>query len=193
MDSLEAMGILTNFGTFMFTLPLGLNIAGSLLVGNSLGDNNPKQAVQIAKTSMLLSLMGSVTIAVTLYFLKDVIPIMFTSISSVKLEFSSTFLWYAVNFVPDMWQSALGGILKGLGYQGKAAWVQVFISWLVFIPFSYHFGVKGKWAGGLWLGCFVGNSCLSVVYGFIVLMTNWEERAEEVHQQMKAENQGKPE
>ena len=33
LNKLEAMGILTNFGTFLFCLPLGLNITTSLLVG----------------------------------------------------------------------------------------------------------------------------------------------------------------
>jgi Na+-driven multidrug efflux pump len=101
------MGILTNFGTFVFALPIGLNISASLLVGNSLGDNNPKQALQTAKMVMLLSFIGSLTIAVVLYCLKDVIPLMFTSISSVKLEISSTFFWFAISFIPDMWQNAL--------------------------------------------------------------------------------------
>jgi len=45
LNKLEAMGILNNFDIFMFTFGLGMNITASLLVGGSLGENNPKKAI----------------------------------------------------------------------------------------------------------------------------------------------------
>ena len=57
------------------------------------------------------------------------------------------------------------------------------------IPLSYYLGVTKKWGGGLWLGTFVGNMCLTVIYAGIVYTRNWEEIAEKVHEQMKNDDE----
>ena len=64
---------------------------------------------------MKVAVIGSLFLAAALISLKDIIPLMFTSIPSVRAEISSTFFYYAVSFVPDMFQMTLDGILKGMG------------------------------------------------------------------------------
>jgi len=79
--------------------------------------------------------------------------------------------------------------LKGQGEQSKAAFVQIVLSFTVHMPLCYYLGVTKKWLGGLWLGLFIGNCVLCLVYGLIVCTRNWEEIAEKVHEEMKEQPQ----
>ena len=74
-----------------------MNITASLLVGGSLGDKNPNKAIQISKLVMVVMLIGACILSTILYSLKDVIPMIFTSIPSVKQEITSCFLLFVLN------------------------------------------------------------------------------------------------
>lgn len=148
---LAANVCLFNFITLIFMLQLGLSLATTTLVGNSVGASNKDNVKRYSITSVGLGLcIVCITTSLVLYN-RDIIPGFYTHEPEVRDLFFHLLGIYVIFAVPDSIQIVLHGVIKGLGKQKVASIVCLIvlypfnISFAYLLAFRFNYGVMGLW------------------------------------------------
>lgn len=167
-EALAANQIVLNIAGFVFMIPLGLNSAAAVRVGQAVGRRDPRGVWLAGWTALGLSLAFALTMSAI--FIASPTPFLriFTSDATV-LKVGATVLFVYALFQPlDGFQSVSTGALRGLGDTRTPAVVNLAGHWLVGLPVAYvlcfhrGWGVLGLWVGlGLGLGL-VGATLVGV-------------------------------
>ena len=82
-------------------------------------------------------------------------------------------------------QTVLQGVLRGMGEQCKASIIVTIVTNFISLPTSYYLGIKqGMGLDGLWLGVFVGNTIIFILYALLICTRDWNESAKSITKQM---------
>ncbi|MBY0370249.1 MATE family efflux transporter [bacterium] len=159
-NALAAHQIVLNMASAAFMVPLGIGAACAVLVGQSIGAQNPVRAAEVGWLGLKLA-TGFMTFTALLFFL---IPNQLLSVFTqdpVVIEIAMQLILVAAIFqIADGAQTSLTGSLRGLGDTTTAAVVNFIGHWLIGLPislalcFSLGWGVLGIWVG-LAAGLFV--------------------------------------
>jgi MATE family multidrug resistance protein len=142
---------LFNYITIIFMLQVGLSMAATTLVGNSIGARNKVLAVAYSRGSMLLGLIIMFCTTMITIFFRESIPGMYTQEKDVQGLFYKLIGIYVIFAMPDSLSVVLHGIIKGLG---KQKWASVAcliclypinITQAYFLAFYFKLGVIGLW------------------------------------------------
>jgi MATE family multidrug resistance protein len=167
--ALAANQIVLNIAGFLFMIPLGLNSAAAVRVGQAVGRGDPAGVRAAGWTA--LALTGGFAIATSAVIAVVPGPFLriFTTEPSVIEVGAVLLLFYAVCQPFDGFQSVATGALRGLG-ETRAPMIANFIGhWLVGLPLGYTlcftrgWGVVGLWAG-LTFGLFLVGFTLLIVW-----------------------------
>jgi len=153
--SVTALASITNglrIEAIVYLPAFALNMASSVLVGQSLGASDPDRAERvgwrIAKAGVLLVCAMSVVI----FAWADRFSSLVASDPAVREE---TARYLRINMVSEPFMAlsaALGGGLQGAGDTKGAMWVIVLSMWIVRLPLAYLFGLTlGLGATGVWV------------------------------------------
>jgi Na+-driven multidrug efflux pump len=82
-----------------------------------------------------------VGIGIFIFLFRGSLSSFFTSDPEILEVAKETLPFMALAFAPDCFQCALGGIIKGMGLQDKAAKGSLFTNLLISLPLSYFFGI----------------------------------------------------
>lgn len=115
IKELSAMTNLCFMGSVLYSIPIGLNLSVSVLVGNSLGANNAKSAITYTEMALFLAFGASVLKTLVIYLLINYIAMIFTDKAPIRLLMQQTIFAFCANVVPDLMQNVLCGVLKGMG------------------------------------------------------------------------------
>lgn len=134
--------IVANVVSILFMLPLALGVAASVLVSQSLGANDPRQARRAALCGWRFTMALVTTFALVIALMRDLIVAAYTSNTEVAALATSLFLAGALFHLFDGMQGVSGFILRG--YK------------VVLAPMMVH--VVALWGvglgGGYWLAFF---------------------------------------
>ena len=171
--SLAAHQIAMNLWAFVFMIPLGLNAAGAVRVGQAVGRRDPNGVRRSGWTA--LALAAAFTASAAVVFLAAARPLIgaFSHDATVLAVGPSLLAIAGVCLVFDGTQGVATGILRGLGETRIPMFANLAGHWLVGLPLGYTACFVWGWGvQGLWLGLAAGLTCVGTV-----LLATWNRRA----------------
>lgn len=172
---------LFNYITLIFMLQIGMSMAASTLVGNSIGAKNKELATAYANCSACIGVcIMVVTTSLTLYF-RDSIPQLYTNEPQVQKVFYDLLGIYVLFSIPDSYEVIVHGVIKGLGKQNIASIICLIVLYPFNITLGYtlafylDFGVKGLWYSQL-----TSVLLLAISYAYIYSHVDLDEVIHEI-------------
>jgi len=171
--ALAAHQIGLNIWSVVFMVPLGLNAAGAVRVGQAMGRRDPSGARHAGWMAFVLG--GSFTgVAAVVFLVSGSWLISWFSTDAAVLALGPSLLGIAgLCLVFDGTQGIATGVLRGLGDTRTPALLNLLGLWLVGLPLAYAAGFPWGWGvQGLWMGLTSGL----VLVGSTLLIV-WARRA----------------
>ena len=169
--SVAAHAILINLISLVYQLGLGIALAATVRVGNSIGAGDlsaARRAAGVAVWSTAL-LMGLLALAVVL--LRRVLPQLYTDDLAVAALAATVAPIAAATQLFDGLQIVAAGVLRGAGRTRAPAYVNFFCFSTIVLPLAYVLGYRLDWGlAGIWSGFVVGVSIIAL------LMLIWARR-----------------
>lgn len=173
---LGAQAVVLQLDSIWFQVPLGIQIACAIRVGQNLGAGRPLAAKVTGNLSLLIVACISVVAMVTFIAAGEQLPYLFTNVESVAKLTTQLLPIVAIYVFFDGVATACKGVLYGTGRQVYGATL-LFISYYVLalpcgIPLMFLTKLR---AAGYWIAL-AGNLILqATVLVIIVCRTNWDE------------------
>lgn len=188
-EALAANICLFNFITLIFMIPLGMSFATTTLVGNAIGARKVEDARRYTIASIILA-MSIITFTTSfVYIYRFSLPYLYTNQVDVAKLISGLLEIYVCFAVVDSAQIIMNGAIKGLGKQGIASWVTLFVLYPVNIPVGYYLAfVAGYGVNGLWYSQLMSIFLLFIANSTIVMYYDWEIIAEIAHKHYMKEH-----
>jgi hypothetical protein len=167
-----AQTIIIQVATLAFMVPLGLGIATTSLVGNSMGANRITLAKQISHIAVQAICCLELFVGCSIYlFGRNFVEIFTSNIDILRvvekaIPFLSIFTFF------DGLQGVTAGILRGVGRQTIGAMANVIAFYAIGLPCAYYICFTwGMGVRGLMMGISIGTLFqisvnLSLIYGF---------------------------
>uniref|UniRef100_A0A3P8VPN3 Multidrug and toxin extrusion protein n=1 Tax=Cynoglossus semilaevis TaxID=244447 RepID=A0A3P8VPN3_CYNSE len=173
-SALAAQHILDEIGTIVYMIPLGVNAAVCVRVGNALGAGNSARALVTTKVSLVLSGTLGVLQGIIIVSCKSVLGYIFTSDTNIVQIVSQCLNVYLFIQFFDAVLCVCTGILVGCGMQKIAAVSNLVGYYCVGMPVGIALMFPAKLGLlGLWLGLL---TCVMVQTGLfltIIYTLNW--------------------
>lgn len=168
--SLAANVCLFNFISIIFMLQLGISIAATALVGNSVGSENLHNAKYYTYAALTVGLTVMITTSSLVLANRSSIPPLYTDQSDVKSLFYDLIGIYLLFSIPDSFQIIMNGVIKGLGKQKWASIICLIVLYPINITLAYYLGfIRGLGVIGLWYSQMVIVFILAVSLGILYL------------------------
>ncbi|KAF2995217.1 hypothetical protein E8E13_001859 [Curvularia kusanoi] len=177
---LAAQSIVMTMAVAIYHVPFSVGVAVSTRLGNLIGAGSLR-AARIATKSYILTFLaiGLVDFAV-LAACKDVLPKAFTTDPVVRDIVSTVLPLLAVFQFCDSTTALVNALLRGLGKQAIGGWCNLFVYYVIAVPLALTLCFKADLKlMGLWAGCAVGSSCISVTEGVFMKFFDWGRAVEE--------------
>jgi len=157
--------IAINFASICFMIPLGLSIAISARVGNSMGRNKPQEARFRGYVGVGISTLFMICTASILFLFPESITSIYTSDASVT-EIAVQLLYMAAIFqISDGLQVSGYGALRGLKDTKVPMVVNLIAYWIIGIPTAYLLGFTYNYgAPGFWVGLIAGLTAAGILH-----------------------------
>lgn len=140
-----------------FMVPLSISIALTALVGQRMGRDDYFGARSMGNTG-LTTLVGIVILtSAFLYFARFQVVMLFTTNVDVIVLSAKLILFAVVFQIPDVFQVAANGILRGMKDTKIPMYLCILSYWCIAFPLCYYLGVTLEYeAEGVWLGLIIG-------------------------------------
>lgn len=110
-----AYNIVQQVSSLSYTLGDGIAAAGTTLVGQSLGARHPDLAMANVRISRKLSIVTSIFLMITIFFVRRPLALLFTSDEAILASVSVAFLVVIVGMIPQNGRVVYSGCLRGAG------------------------------------------------------------------------------
>lgn len=134
-----AQTIILQTASLAFMIPLGIGVATTSLVGNSIGAGKKSLAVRVGKYSIsAISIVGIFAGSCILLFGNSFIAL-FTEDTDVRHLASSALFFLSLFTLIDGLQAVCSGVLRGAGKQAIGAVANVFAYYVIGLPMAWVF------------------------------------------------------
>ncbi|CAO0798304.1 unnamed protein product [Mucor circinelloides] len=185
---LAAQSIVLTTASATYTIPFGVSVAASNRIGNSLGESNATKARRASVVAILFAIFFGFTNSTFFMAVRSKFGFLFTSDEDVVQLVSKIMPLCAMFQIADGLSGVCGGVIRGLGRQSFAAWVNLFSYYVVALPLGYYLTFVLDWdLNGLWialtLALFLVASSSLIFLSFI----NWESEVNKAQERVKAD------
>ena len=159
--SLDAHAALLTTCAFAFlSVPFAIGIAGCIRTGTFLGSGDWRNAKGGARAILVLTTCTQVVVAALFLVGRRPVSYLFTDDDAVAEAVERLCTLAALFQVSDGLQSAVGGVLRGVGKHRVVLAMNVVGFWVLGLPImgALTFGGKGLGVAGIWWGFVVGLS-----------------------------------
>eukprot|EP01038_Epipyxis_sp_PR26KG_P016448 gene16448-22431_t len=165
-----AQTIVLQTASLAFMIPLGLGVASTSLVGNSLGANHRQLAINIGKLSLLSIGFVELIISAVIFFSGEYFVDLFTNDNIVKLHANHAIPFLALFTMIDGFQGVASGVLRGAGKQFIGAITNVISFYVIGLPTAWLLCFRTSLRfSGLMLGIALGT-CFQVFVLLILIL-----------------------
>lgn len=187
--SLDAHYVLLSIAQLaFFSLPFGIAVAGSIRVGNLLGQGNARLSEVSARLTQLFGGTFMLCSGIVIVSARSVVGYLFSDDREVIALVAKIAPICALFQFFDGLQGTSSGILRGEGRQRDSAIINFASLWLVGVLSGYLFTFKlGLGVSGLWWGLTCGLFTAAVFNLILVSRTNWEEQVQKAKERLKLE------
>ena len=163
--ALAAHQIALGIASFTFMIASGIGSATTIRVSHQLGAKLFIDLKRAGQASIHLAVAFMSMTAISFYFFRDYLPMMFTEDSDV-IELASKLLLFAAAFqIVDAIQLISVSALRGLSDIRFALWISIFSYGILALGSSYLFAfVLNFGAEGIWVGYLIGLSFASLIF-----------------------------
>ena len=166
--------IALNIASVTFMLPLGVSIAGSVLVGQAVGAGDAPRARRAALAALVSGVGIMCVSAVALRTLPRVLALAYSPDASVVAMAATLIPIAGVFQVFDGTQVVSIGLLRGVGDTRWPMIANLVGYWLVGLPVSWWFGLRlHQGPVGLWWGLVVGLALVAITLVIRVRVRLW--------------------
>jgi MATE family multidrug resistance protein len=160
---LAAHQIAINLSAITYMIILGISTAGTIRVGNALGEKNIPEIRRAGFSAALVSTSIMLTFGIIFIIFRNFLPHIYIDENDVIELASKLIVVVAFYQIFDGIQATGIGILRGLT-DVKIPMFIVFASyWIIAIPFSYVTGfVLDYGAIGIWIGLLIGLAVVAI-------------------------------
>ena len=187
--SLSVMALYQTTNSICFMFSLAFHVAAITRVGNALGAGDSAAARRGARVAAVSCAACLSCVALALALGRHEWAAAFTDDASVRMGVSRAVLVNCVYVIADGVQTALSGVLKGVGMQAQAGKVVVFSYFAVGLPVGgllafdrLPAGARGMSLGviGLCIGMAIGTACHMALLAVIVSRIDWDAEASQI-------------
>lgn len=163
-DQLAAHQIAINLASISFMVVLGLSTAGSIRVGNAVGEQNVSKVRRAGFTTILLAICFMAMSGLVFILFKNYLPTLYINDESVVSIASSLLIIAALFQLSDGVQAVGVGILRGLTDVKIPTAITFLAYWVVGLPTAYLLGFTlGYDVQGVWIGLLAGLTTSAVL------------------------------
>lgn len=172
---LGANVIAFNYVNFIYLACIGIGTASCTLVGNSIGEDNIKNAKRYTSTGIIMTVLIICFIDLLVYLLRFPLSRLFSKNEEVIVILENLLYMIMVQEIFDGLQGTMGKILIAMGRQKYASWINLFSYYVIMLPigsiaaFIFGWRVYGMWFGSILATCFV-----ALGFGFIIYREDWK-------------------
>jgi MATE family multidrug resistance protein len=153
-----------NFSGLAFMIPLGVGMAITIRVGNALGRNDPAGARRAGLAGFAIVLVTQLASASFMLLYPEAVVAIYTDDPGVRAVAVELLFLAAIFQLPDGFQAAGAGALRGLKDTRIPMLFTVIAYWLVGLPLGYSLGIHlGYGAEGMWVGLIGGLSIAAIL------------------------------
>lgn len=178
---LAAHASVFNYTFFYYTFPVGLSIAMTTYVGNSVGEGKQYKAQKFALLGAIISFF--IAFVGTLFgtvFCKE-IALFFTPEPAVSAVLSNLVFYYAICTFGDTFIAVLPNILKPLNKQDIVMKYFIFTYYGIGIPTSYFLGIVfGFGIDGVWIGMGLEIHLMVCLMLWQLWLLDWKKEIKEI-------------
>ncbi|KAI4898726.1 hypothetical protein NFI96_024105, partial [Prochilodus magdalenae] len=177
---LAAQHVVIMLAYINYMIPLGLQGAACVRVGNALGAGDTAGAILTSKVSLISAAVLAIIQGLVLGSTKTVIAFIFTSDESIAELVSELMTIYCpLQFFNGLLCVGMG-IVLGTGQQKIAAIANLFGYYCIGLPLSIALTFPAKLqVAGFWLGLLIAVFLLSIFFIIIIFKLNWKKMTEE--------------
>jgi MATE family multidrug resistance protein len=176
---LAAQTIILNTCGLTYMVPMGLAIATSTRVGNSLGANLPYTTRNVAISGYIIGFVLASFNCIALLLVRNVWGYVYSNDETVVKMVADVLPMAAFFQLNDGLGALGGGILRGCGRQNLGAYLNLSAYYIFGLPIGAFFTFYLSWGlSGIWAGLSIGILICSFSQLYIILWTtNWPEMA----------------
>ena len=162
--AMAANQVALNLSSVTFMVPLGVSIAGAVLVGQAIGRGDSAEARRAAVAALACGIGFMLASGVTMLAIPHLLARAYTADPSVQAIAATLIPLAGIFQVFDGTQVVSIGILRGTGDTRTPLIVNVVGYWLIGLPLAAYLGL-GTAAGpaGLWWGLVVGLAAVALI------------------------------
>ncbi|KAJ3180902.1 hypothetical protein HDU87_001548 [Geranomyces variabilis] len=176
---LAAQTIALTTCSLAYVVPLGLSIAASTRIGNSLGANAVRTARAAALAGVILAACIAVISCSTLFAVRNQWGWLWSADPEVVRLVASILPLAAMFQLSDAVGAVAGGVLRGCGRPDFGAYINLVGYYVIGLPLGFMAAFKfGMDLAGLWVGLTVGLISCSAVTIFVIYRMDWAAEAE---------------
>jgi len=147
------------------SLPYGLGVGTTVLIGNAVGSGSVAMVKKTAVLSVWLGLACWAVVALIMFVFSDPLARLLTAHADIQRMSRLFLLTFSVSGFLDVSQVTMAGILKGLGLVNTPVATYGIIYYTVMLPSAILLAFKlNLGAEGLWLALFVGTGSATLIY-----------------------------
>ena len=163
-DQLAAHQIAINLASISFMVVLGLSTAGSIRVGNAVGEQNIKQIRSAGFTTIIIAICFMAMSGIVFIIFRDILPMLYIN-DEIVISIASSLLIIAALFQLSDGVQAVGiGILRGLTDIKIPTAITFIAYWVVGLPTGYFLGFNLCYdVQGVWIGLLAGLTTSAVL------------------------------
>lgn len=170
----------------IYHVPFSVGVAVSTRLGNLIGAGSLKAARTATRMYTLTFLIIGLVDFTFLTGLRNVLPKAFTSDPEVVKIVATVLPLLAAFQFADSTTALVNAILRGLGKQNIGGWCNLFVYYVIAVPLALFLCFpKDLKLVGLWAGCAVGSSCITISEGIYTKLYDWEKAVEDARERQE--------
>ncbi|KAF2714890.1 MATE efflux family protein [Pleomassaria siparia CBS 279.74] len=179
---LAAQSVIMTTCVVMYHIPFSVSVAVSTRLGNLIGAGSIQAARIATRTYVVIFLIMGLLDATFITSMRNILPQAFSDDPEVISIAASVVPVLAVFQVFDATTALVNSVLRGLGRQTIGGYVNLFVYYIVAVPLALFlcFGKPDLKLMGLWIGCVVGSSLITVIEGSYCKFTSWQKAYDDV-------------
>lgn len=166
-ETLSSHYIVLQVASMTFMISLGLSASAAVLVGQSLGSQHYRRAVNYGVKSLQLGVYAMIFTALVMGFFARVLMQAFTH-DSATIEGGVVLMRIAALFqIWDGLQAVGTGVLRGLGDSRVSMIANLIGHWMIGLPIGMFLGFRLNWGiAGIWAGLSIGLALVAMTLVF---------------------------
>ncbi|KAI7859436.1 mate-domain-containing protein [Circinella umbellata] len=186
--NLASQSILLTAVGASFQIPFAISIASANRVGNSLGQCLALQAKRASMIALFVSVAFGFLNCVFFILARSKIGYLFTGDEEVIVNVSRVIPFCALFVIADSLNGVSAGVIRGLGHQRIAAWINIISNYVLALPMAYVLTFPAGWGlNGIWTGLSIAMYLSAIGQSIYVFFVNWDTEAERISNSIKAD------